>query len=224
MIRFCAVIVLVGLASGATVATAELPPLKVLLTDSPGDKILSDGFGLYTDQDDCVRSYIGGSGPNSGFAFMRTGQHVDHCATPLRPRELILDFSDPVPGSEPADCLVEDAYHPGLFLNACGLNSVPDARLVSGYPFNPTNPTTAGMTVKLNIERPPPFPNIGESFTLKFEQPLSVTGAPGSSRTITAGGAAIAELYRNVTIRNKIKLVSIGRYKMPFQVTYTKLP
>lgn len=224
VIRFCAVIVLVGLASWATAAPSELPPLKALLTDSAGDKILSDGFGLYTNQINCVRAYIGGAGKSSGFAFMRTGQHVDHCATPPQPRELVLDFSNPVPGSEPADCAVEDPYHAGVFLNACGSNSVPDGRIVSGYPFNSTNPTTAGATISFNMERPPTFPNIDVSFALQFEQPLPVTGAPGNSRTITAGGTAIAELYKNVKNRNKITTVSIGRYYMPFQVTYTKLP
>jgi hypothetical protein len=220
VIRFCAVIVLVGVAD---IASAALLPTKVLLTDSTGDRILSDGFGFYTDQINCVRSYTSTVSNNAGFAFMRTGQHVDHCPTPPQPRELVLDFSDPVPGSEPADCQVEDPYHAGLFLDACGLNSVPDARIVSGYPFKSTNPTTAGATVSFNIERPPTFPNIDVSFTLKIEQPLPVTGAPGDSRTITAGETAIAELYKNVKNKNKVTTVSIGRYYMPFQATYTKL-
>lgn len=224
VIRFCAAIVFVGLAPWMTGAATGLVPLKALLTDSPGDKILSDGFGFYTDEIDCVKAYIGGSGKSSGFAFMRTGQHVDHCPTPSQPRELVLDFSDPVPGSEPVDCQVEDPAHAGLFLDACGLNSVPDGRIISGHPFKSTNPTTAGATVSFNIVRPPTFPNIGVSFELKFEQPLPVTGAPGDSRTITAGGTAIAELYKYVRNRNKVTTVSIGRYYMPFQVTYTKLP
>ena len=40
---------------------------------------------------------------------------------------------------------------------------------------------------------------------------------------MTAGATAVAELYKNVKSGKKITKVSIGRYYMPFQVTYTKL-
>lgn len=208
------------IASADTLYSAE-----VLLTDSTGDKIRSDGFGVYTDQVNCVRAYTIN---HSGGAFMRTGQKVDFCTPPpAQPREVILDFSDPVPGSEPADCTVDDPADPTSIykLNACGLNSMPDARIIAGYPFYRTNPTTAIVELKFNIARPPTFPNIDVSFTLAFEQPAAVTGAPSNSRTVTTGATSIAELYKNVknARTGKVTQVSIGRYYMPFQVTYTKL-
>lgn len=206
------------------VASAEtLHSAAAQLTDSADAKVRSDGFGIYTDQVNCVRCYTVN---HTGSAFMRTGQKVDFCPPPgpAQPREVVLDFSSPV-GSGPVSCTVDDPADPTspFKLNACGLNSVPDARILASDAFYRTNPTTSDVSLKLNIARPPTFPNIDVSFTLEYEQPFSVTGS-GASRTITSGTAPIAELYKNVKNGRKVTKVSIGRYYMPFQVTYTQLP
>ena len=62
-------------------------------------------------------------------------------------------------------------------------------------------------------------PNLNNTeFYLEYEQPLTVTVTGTSTRAITAGANAIAELYRATRVKNKYVLTSIGRYKMPMQM------
>ena len=55
-------------------------------------------------------------------------------------------------------------------------------------------------------------------FILEYEQSLSVSG-DATTRTITAGATATAELYQTIRVRNKLQKISIGRYLMPAQIT-----
>jgi len=57
-------------------------------------------------------------------------------------------------------------------------------------------------------------------FYIEYEQPVSVSvGDTPSTRTLTAGSNAIAELYRATRVKNRYVFTSLGRYYMPMQMT-----
>jgi hypothetical protein len=198
-----------------------LVPAQATFADSAGDKIRSDGLGTYADDEldsnSCVRCYVVTTPQGKG--FMRTGQHPDHCNQAPSDRELILDFSDPVAGF-PVPC----NYSAGTgILNACGLNSIPDAKIVASDP-NPfyRGTTASDVNLSLNVSDPPPFPNNAFDFSLEFDNLVPVSGG-GLSRTLTTGPAATATLYRfDYSNPRKPKKLFVATYRMPFSVTYTK--
>ena len=196
-------------------------PAQATFADSAGHKIRSDGLGTYADDEldpnSCVRCYA--NDKPTGKGFMRTGQAPDHCNQAPSGRELILDFSDPVAGF-PVPC----SYSAGTgVLDACGINSIPDAKIVADNP----NPFYAGTTasdvnVSLNVSRPPTWPNTAFDFVLEFDNLVPVSGA-GLSRTLTAGPTATATLYRfDYSNPRKPKKLFVATYRMPLGVTYTK--
>lgn len=193
-----------------------------MFADSTGDRIRSDELGGYADDEldsnSCVRCY--GNDKRTGTAFMRAGQDVAHCDRPSAPdRELILDFSDPI--APPAGGC---SYSSGnAVLNACGFNSVPDARIVASDP-NPFYPgaTASDVNLSFNISRPPTFPNTTFNFSLEFDSLVPVSNA-GPAPTLTAGPAATATLYRyDYSNPRKPKKLFVATYRMPFSVTYAK--
>jgi hypothetical protein len=215
--------VLGGAWLGGEASAETIVPAQATFADSAGDKIRSDGLGAYADDEldpnSCVRCYA--SDKPTGKGFMRTGQHPDHCVLPVGApaRELVLDFSDPVAGF-PVPC----TYVAGNgVLDACGFNSIPDAKIVAMDP-NPfyRGVTASDVNLSLSVSDPPPFPNIGFDFSLEFDNLVPVSGA-GLSRTLTAGPGATATLYRyDYSNPRKPKKLFVATYRMPFSVTYTK--
>jgi hypothetical protein len=193
---------------------AQLVNAQTEFRDATGDKIRSDGAApaAYVDVNaggqDCVRSYVA----STGVAFMRTGGGSSYSGgfstcVPVSPRELILDFSDPV-----STCALPVPL-------VCGANSIPDAKISAGNPFK-RGATAAGVSVAFNLDTL--FPNDSFAFRLSFEQAVPVSGG-GNVRILEPGGNAVAELYQRVTVGKKTMDVSLGRFRMPFQVTFTKL-
>jgi len=204
-------------------------PAQATFADSAGDKIRSDGLGTYADDEldanSCVRCYA--SDKPTGKGFMRTGQRADICTLPAGApaRELVLDFSDPLAAPvNPPDPNNPCSYPAGTgVLNACGFNSVPDAKIVAKDP-NPfyRGTTASDVNLSLNVSDPPPFPNTAFDFSLEFDNLVPVSGT-GLSRTVTAGPGATATLYRyDYSNPRKPKKLFVATYRMPFSVTYTK--
>ncbi len=195
-------------------------PAQATFADSAGDRIRSDGLGTYADDEldsnSCVRSWVTTHRP--GAAFMRTGQHPDFCDRPTAPeRTLVLDFSDPV-----ASCPDPRFYTIGTdVLDACGVNSVRDVKIVASDP-NPFYQGTTASDVNLSFNLSDAFPNNTFAFSLEFDALVPVSAA-GLSRTLTAGPGATATLYRwDYSNPRKPKKLFVATYNMPFSVTYTK--
>ncbi len=225
VIRACVVIGLFTVSIGALPRQVfGQTPAQATFADSAGDRIRSDGLGTYADDaldsNSCVRSWVTTNRP--GKAFMRTGQHPDFCSRPTAPeRELVLDFSAPVAGF-PSPCL----YATGTeVLDACGINSVRDVRIVAENP-NPFYSGTTASDVNLLFNLLDSFPNNTFDFTLEFDDLVPVPPSlqvPGEvSRTVRAGPAATATLYRyDRTNPKKPKKLFVATYYMPFAATYT---
>lgn len=179
---------------------------------APLDRIRSDGLGWYTDGVNCVINYFDRS---SGFYFLRT---VKSACTDIVQRAITLDFSDAIirtPDGSGADaCHVNDGFNQSGDLNICGSNALPDVRIIANTLFR-DNALTGGTAVTLPISLQPDFSGTG--FELDFEQPAGVTG-DATTRFLTAGPDAVAELYKNV---RKGPRISLGRFRMPFQLTVT---
>lgn len=173
-------------------------PASASMRDAAGDKIASDGLGPYDDQQNCVSSYVQGT-----MYFLRTDMQPSTGCPPQR--TITLDFSDSV--TPPADCSVFDP-NSGLFLDACGSNVIVDVRLIASSLFKTKAP---GTSVKLPFSLKQDFRNT--AFYLEFELAVPFTGS-GDLRVLEAGPDAVAELYQGD--------VSIGRYRMPFQLTVVK--
>ena len=195
-------------------------PAQARFADSPGDKIRSDGLGTYADDEldsnSCVRCY--GNNKSTGTAFMRTGQATAFCDRPSAPaRRLVLDFSDPV-SAFPVPC----SYAAGPdILDACGVNSIRDVKIVASDP-NPFAPATAASDVNLSFNLSDGFPSTAFAFSLEFDNLIPVSNA-GLSPTLTAGPAATATLYRfDYSNPRKPKKLFVATYRMPLGVTYTK--
>lgn len=178
-------------------------PADAWFADSPTDKIKSDDSGSYFNGPSCVTTWV----DSGGFFFLRT---VTPNCTPYT-RKIVLDFSDPV--SPPASCV---EYQFGIPLHTCGSNTVPDVRIIAQSLFKNTA-LANGTTVTLPFNLQPSFSGSGGSFELDFELPVPVSG-DSTFRVLQAGGNAVAELYQYVNA----KKTSVGRYRMPFQLSVTK--
>jgi hypothetical protein len=232
MKKMSALIGAVGIAvcalnSGGSAAASRVSA-TVEFRDSAGDRIGSDGYADpappsadavdYQDAVDCVIAYVQGN-----MFFMRTVNVT--CPVP-NPRSITLDFSDFIGDTLPpgADCTdgvheVDDSYgQAGPLLNICGSNNVADVRLSSSSLFSNTALSNgAGVWLAFNLA--PDFHNT--AFSLAFEQNVAVEG-DSTTRTMTAGSSAIAELYKSEKVGKKTVSVSQGRFYMPFSATVTK--
>jgi len=124
-------------------------------------------------------------------------------------RQMILDFSNPV-GALPNPCQTAD-------LNACGPNQIPDVRIETTDAFS-SQALSRGTGMNMYVSFHPDLNNT--EFYIEYEQPVSVcVGDTPSTRTLTAGSNAIAELYRATRVKNRYVFTSLGRYYMPMQMT-----
>ena len=180
--------------------------------DDPTDRIRSDGQfnGFYWWWDNCVISWYNAS----GMYFLRTSNFQ---CTPAQPRSIVLDFSNPVSQINSSQCVVSAAVAQSGSLNICGVNYVPDVRVVATKMFT-SAALKQGTAVMLILNVEPVFANNTYTnqgaFELDFEQNVPVTGG-NTYRTITASPDAVAELYQ---IQSKGTKVSLGRFRMPFSL------
>lgn len=192
---------------------AAVIPARATFRDALADRIQSDTFGPYENEFDCVLCRVS----NNAF-FLRTLGHT--CATPGGIRKIRLDFSDAVSRPAGVDCssgtfLVDDAYGQPGALNICGINDLPDVRVIANSLF--ARNASGGTPVLLPFSLSPDFSNT--AFSLEFEQNVSVFGDPANAkaREMEAGATAIAELYKNQA-KGAGGKVSLGRYRMPFRL------
>lgn len=187
----------------------------------PSDRIRGDGLGPYYSDDgpydplpDCVTAWV----DKGGFFFLRTLK--PYCTT-TTPRSIELDFSVAV--SRSVDCSVSTQYGT---LDICKPNTLPDVRVIAADLFKDTA-LVSGTTVTLpfNLNPSPCFcASDSPGFELDFEQAGLVSGT-SSVRVLTATAtrdqplADVAELYQYVKGARK---QSLGRYRMPFQLTVVK--
>lgn len=186
-------------------------PARAQFGDSPADKLRSDGIEAYINGSDCVISWVDSK---SGFYFLRT---VKYGCTTTAPRAIVLDFSDAISRTCSCPCSVPDPNdNSGATLDLCGQNSLPDVRVIADTLFR-NNALSLGTTVTLPFSLQPDFR--GTDFGLDFEQAVPVTGG-STERVLQAGPDAIAELYQTTKTGQKI---SLGRFRMPFTLTVSKL-
>ena len=215
------VVVAVALVSGAVLVRGgpnTFPALADFRDDALApDRLQSDGKGSYDDGQappQCTISWTG----QGGSYFLRT---VKSGCTASDPRSIKLDFSVEADGTTPPSgpCSVSD---PQGDLDRCGVNDVPDVRLLANALFK-DNALTDGSTVRLLFSMKAGGDFVGtSSFELTFEQPVPVPSGDQSFRVLEAGANAVAELYQNVTQGKRTVKTSLGRYRMPFQLTVTK--
>jgi len=200
-------------------------PVEAALRDASGDKIRSDGLGFvagpssYSDSETCV---VGWGDNATGQFFMRTEFSGSVCVSqpPADDRKVVLDFSDAIERTGNCQvgqdcCKVVDAWgQPGV-LDICGVNVITDVRIIADKLFQNMAPATTPVVLAFSLS--PDFRHTG--FELQFEQSVPASGDISTTRTVTAGTQAIAELYK-LTGRKK---VSLGRFRMPFEIVVTLL-
>ncbi len=194
---------------------ASLIPVEAVLRDATGDKIRSDGFGPYNDADVCV---IGWADDTNGRFFMRVEGRVG-CETQIIDRKIVLDFSDAVARTGNCQtgscCLVDDAWGQVGKLDICGVNEVTDVRIIADKLFQNMAPATTPVVLPFSLSAD--FRHTG--FELSFEQSVPASGDISTTRTVTAGPLAIAELYRYEPKGGR--KISLGRFRMPFEIVVT---
>lgn len=179
----------------------------------PADKIRGDELGSYRDDGstdpDCVVAWV----DNGGMFFLRTIKA--NCSPATASRTITLDFSDPITQLGP--CEVHDRY--GNTLNICGATPIADVRIIAHSLFKDAA-LTGGTTLTLPFSLQPDYTST--AFELAFEQPLLVSAISGTTRVMEAPAGAVAELYQYVKQGRKTTKVSLGRFRMPLQVTVAK--
>ena len=203
-------------------------PVEAALRDASGDKIRSDGLGFvagpssYSDSETCV---VGWGDNATGQFFMRTEFSGSVCEfqASADDRKVVLDFTDALERtgscqvgdpSYPACCLVNDAWDQVGVLDICGVNVVSDVRIIADKLFQNQSPSTTAVVLPFSLSRD--YGHTG--FQLQFEQPVPASGDVSTTRTVTAGSGAIAELYKHQAKGKKLSLV---RFRMPFEIVVT---
>jgi hypothetical protein len=200
---------IVFVASAAKRTPAESVFRDDLLTP---DRIRSDGASYGASYTDglCTASWT----EPSGFYFLRTIK--SGCTDD---RFITLDFMTPVGISSPGCRVVLDP-EANESLDICAPNDVTDVRIIANTLFKDGALTT---TVSLHFSQKNGGDFTGPApFELSFEAPVPITGGDSTFRVLEAGANAVAELYQNVQQGKRNTKVSLGRYKMPFQLTVTK--
>jgi hypothetical protein len=225
-----AALVAVACALGAGAIVGSTPPATNVPASASFDNsiemgMLSDDGTLYSDGKlnvNCVRSWFS---PARGNFYFRTASDAFcdyHNGIPsgATRRQVRLDFtrcrSEAVPGHVPAcPSSVEDAY--GNRLDLCGLNLIPDLRLITDDLFKGG---ALDALVLIDFDLYPNFVN-ETAFRLQFLQRVPIS-ALGASRRLQAPTTAIAEL--SVRKGPESALVPVARYYMPFSITVTPCP
>jgi hypothetical protein len=185
-------------------------PAEASLRDDPGDRVRSVGGPVYTPGVECVISWVDGG---NGTFFLRTtggacfGSSGEYHAVEL-------DFGDPVTPIS-GSCEVDDPFGQAGTLSRCGTNTIPDLRILASDLFR-TGASSTSVVLPFNLS--PDFRNT--AFQLEFEDPLAITDGDAQFRELTAAPGAVAELY---AVRRG-KKTSLGRFRMPFQLTVVLLP
>ncbi|HSF16315.1 MAG TPA: hypothetical protein VLK65_12265 [Vicinamibacteria bacterium] len=192
---------------------ASLIPVEAVFTDG-GNKIRSDGLGLtsasaYNDSELCV---IGHADNTNGRFFLRTDGRDSACESQFVDRKIVLDFADAIVRNAP--CVVDDAFGQDGILNICEANLVTDVRIIADKLFQNMSPTTTPVILAFSLSRDFRY----TAFELQFEQAVPASGDVSSTRTLTAPAGAVAELYKN---QAKGKKLSLGRFRMPFEIVVT---
>jgi hypothetical protein len=204
---------------------ASLIPVEAVLRDLASDKIRSDGLGLtagssspssYNDSEICV---IGWADNTNGRFFMRIEGGGD-CDLKIIDRSFVLDFTDALERTGNCQagqscCQVDDAWGQVGTLDICGVNVVTDVRIIADKLFQNQAPLTTPVVLPFSLS--PDFRHTG--FELSFEQSVPASGDISTTRTVTAGPQAIAELYRYEPKGGR--KVSLGRFRMPFEIVVT---
>jgi hypothetical protein len=193
---------------------ASLIPVEAVLRDLSSDKIRSDGLGIsspssYNDSEICV---IGWADNTNGRFFLRVDGRDSACEMQSVDRKVVLDFTDAI--ERTGGCVVDDAFGQDGTLDICGVNLVTDVRIIADKLFQNMSPTTTPVLLAFSLSRD--FRNT--AFELQFEQAVPASGDVSSTRTVTAGSGAIAELYKH---QAKGKKLSLGRFRMPFEIVVT---
>ncbi len=195
-----------------------LIPVEAVLRDLSNDKIRSDGLGSYSDSELCV---VGWGNNSTGQFFMRTEFSGSECVSqpPADDRKVVLDFTDALERTgncqpEQPCCLVDDARGQVGMLDICGVNTVTDVRIIADKLFQNQAPLTTAVVLPFSLSRD----YGGTGFELQFEQAVPASGDVSTTRTLTAGSGAIAELYK---FQAKGKKLSLGRFRMPFEIVVT---
>jgi hypothetical protein len=183
--------------------------------DQALDGVRSDAAGDYVHGIDCVGST---RSLKTGATLLRTASHTvcpDSYWQGGGPalRQMVLDLSQSAAGSNHPCTPIETSGT--AMLDPCGPNQIPDMRIVTSNAFA-SQALARGTQVEIYVSFNPALNNT--DFYLAYEQAVAVTGN-GTTRTLTAGVAAVAELYQTVMVRNRLQKVSIGRYLLPMQMT-----
>lgn len=219
MSRRCGLALAVTLACSAALQAQSRTPADATFrenawTTSPTDKIRGDALGSYRDDGpadpDCVIAWV----DNGGSFFLRTVK--PNCST-TTPRSILLDFSDAESRSRSCPAVVLDDY--GNSLDICGGNNVADVRVIANSLFKDTA-LTNGTRVTLYFSLQRDFTST--EFELDFEQPVPVTAMSATVRVLEAPAGALAELYQYVSQGRKTVKTTLGRFRMPFQLTVVK--
>jgi hypothetical protein len=165
--------------------------VPAIVTFDDAGMLRGDGGGGYVDGESCVQSWY--ALPKGNF-FLRTVTSQAICNPG---RSIVIDLSD---SEGVLNCQVAG-------LDACGVNSVQDVRLVADRLFS-ASATALEVPFSLHAD----FQNT--AFTLQFVETLPV-GGTGNTRTMSTDGQA--ELWQ---INGRRKTL-IGRYNMPMSVTVT---
>jgi len=206
-----AVIVTLGHLDAA--APPSNAPATAVLSNASGMTILSDGLAEYHEGTDCVRSWFNTS---KGNYYFRTASDT-YCdyqvdGSPLgatqRSINLVLGTGGCVP-------VVDDGY--GHSLDPCGLNVIPDARLIADSLFKSGAQSTP---VTIHFDLYPNFVN-PTAFMLTFIDPVPVTINADGSRILGGTTSLLAELKVRQSKGRRSTFVTVGQYYMAFEMTVT---
>jgi hypothetical protein len=200
-------------------SSGQMVPAKAeFLSDTSGDKIISDGLGAYLDgRAQCVTANVS----SAGYFYLRT---VTNACRTNTPRRINIDFTNALgnpincPGFIPCPhAPIEDDFNQTGTLNICGLNSLSDVTIRAQRLFADPIPTNQLTEVQIDLNLSPDFKNT--AFYLVGAAYIQLGGAP-NERILTTG-ADRAEFYL-VMIKKSGERVCLGNYSMPFTIKVTK--
>jgi hypothetical protein len=203
---------------GEVAAFAQFSGNTAVVRDAPGNRIRSDGGGIYVDGERCVAVTIAKGG--GGFFQLRTVSNVytvnNDGETPCNSqdwndrRTLTLDFGlgftvdlDGRSDDDPNGDEVED---------------VP-ARFIAERLYHKKAATTPVTILILTVQSDGTTTQ-ETAFELRYVNQARIQRGMGNQRTIAlSGNAAEADLSRYIKKRKRTILQYLGTFEMPFEVT-----